>query len=52
MARRQLGDGREFHVVKVFWDAEELQARLGQLSWDVTVRPVGEEFLFGTATAS
>lgn len=46
-ARRRLTDGREFDIVKVFWDPAELQSRLRLLGWSVAVRRVGETFLFG-----
>jgi hypothetical protein len=35
-----LVDGREFDVVKVFWDPDDLAARLRELAWDVDVRRV------------
>jgi hypothetical protein len=47
VARRALGDGREFDVIKVFWNADELAARLRALDWDVTVRRVGAGLLSG-----
>jgi demethylmenaquinone methyltransferase/2-methoxy-6-polyprenyl-1,4-benzoquinol methylase len=47
-ARRVLGDGRQFQIVKVFWRPDTLQARLCAAGWDVAVRPVGETFLYGT----
>ena len=45
--RRTLADGRQFDVVKVFWNAERLAARLRDLDWDVTVRHVGAGLLYG-----
>ena len=51
MARRHLSDGRDVHIVKMFWNPEELEARLRALGWDAAVRAVGEEYLFGTARA-
>jgi demethylmenaquinone methyltransferase/2-methoxy-6-polyprenyl-1,4-benzoquinol methylase len=48
-ARRTLGDGRTFHVVKVFWDPDELEARLRLLGWTARVRRLGETFLYGVA---
>lgn len=47
VARRTLVDGRQFDVVKVFWNAERLAARLRDLDWDVTVRHVGAGLLYG-----
>jgi demethylmenaquinone methyltransferase/2-methoxy-6-polyprenyl-1,4-benzoquinol methylase len=48
-ARRTLGDGRTFHVVKVFWSPDELEARLRMLGWTAHVRRLGETFLYGVA---
>jgi SAM-dependent methyltransferase len=50
VARRTLADGRAFDVVKVFWRPSELQHRLEAIGWEISVRPVGEMFLFGTGT--
>lgn len=48
VGRRTLADGREFDIVKVFWNAAELEQRLRSSGWDVGVRPVGDSFLFGS----
>ncbi len=50
VATRTLRDGRRSDVVKLFWDPAELQSRLGSLGWRVTVRRVGETFLYGCGT--
>ena len=50
--RRSLDDGREFRVVKVFYTAGQLAARLGALGWTARVRDVHGRFLLGTATVS
>ena len=47
VARRTLSDGREFDVVKVFWNPEELATTLRPLGWDVTIRRVGSGFIYG-----
>jgi demethylmenaquinone methyltransferase/2-methoxy-6-polyprenyl-1,4-benzoquinol methylase len=47
--RRRLGDGREYTIVKVFYEPEELAERIGFLGWEAEVRPIGTSFLFGTA---
>jgi SAM-dependent methyltransferase len=47
VARRRLGDGREFDVVKVFWEPEDLAAKLGDLGWDISVYRVGGSYLYG-----
>jgi SAM-dependent methyltransferase len=48
VAERTLDDGRAFDIVKVFWRPDELEERLRASGWDITVRPVGEIFLWGT----
>jgi demethylmenaquinone methyltransferase/2-methoxy-6-polyprenyl-1,4-benzoquinol methylase len=50
VAVRKLADGREFEIVKVFWRPDDLERRLHALGWDITVRPVGDTFLFGHGT--
>lgn len=47
VARRRLNDGREFDVVKVFYDPGELEARLRGLGWDVAVGSTDTYFLYG-----
>lgn len=44
---RRLDDGREFEIVKVFHDRGDLQRRLENLGWRVTVKTTGEYFLYG-----
>jgi len=48
-ARRTLRDGRTYHVVKVFWHPDQLQARLEALGWTAHVRRLGNTFLYGVA---
>jgi demethylmenaquinone methyltransferase/2-methoxy-6-polyprenyl-1,4-benzoquinol methylase len=49
VARRTLGDGREFEIVKRFFEPEELQRELAELGWDLTVRTTaGGFFLLGS----
>lgn len=48
-ARRRLNDGREFEIVKVFYDPDRLTQRLSRLGWRAQVRTTGEHFLYGTA---
>ena len=48
-ARRTLGDGRTYHVVKVFWHPDQLEARLETLGWTAHVRRLGNTFLYGLA---
>jgi ubiquinone/menaquinone biosynthesis C-methylase UbiE len=46
-SRRQVSDGREFTIVKVFYEPGELAARLEALGWDVTVTVTGPSFIVG-----
>jgi demethylmenaquinone methyltransferase/2-methoxy-6-polyprenyl-1,4-benzoquinol methylase len=48
---RRLDDGREFRIVKRFYEPETLAAELDGLGWDAEVAATGEFFLYGTATA-
>lgn len=45
---RRLADGREFRIVKVFWAAEALAARLAALGFDAEVRRTRRYFIHGT----
>jgi len=44
---RRLNDGREFRIVKIFYDPPTLQGRLAHLGWDVAVRPTANFFIYG-----
>jgi SAM-dependent methyltransferase len=44
LARRSLRDGRQYRVVKVFWDRDELKSRLRDLGWGVEIHPAGPFF--------
>jgi demethylmenaquinone methyltransferase/2-methoxy-6-polyprenyl-1,4-benzoquinol methylase len=46
-ARRTLSDGRQFDIVKIFWDPAALEQRVRELHWDVTIRRVEETFMYG-----
>lgn len=46
-APRKLNDGRQFRVVKTFYDPAHLAERLARLGWDVTVERTAEYFLYG-----
>jgi demethylmenaquinone methyltransferase/2-methoxy-6-polyprenyl-1,4-benzoquinol methylase len=48
--RRRLNDGREFDIVKVFYEPADLARRLRDLGWDGTVDSSGRFFLFGSMT--
>jgi SAM-dependent methyltransferase len=47
VVRRSVLDGREFRVVKVFWNPTELTERLAELGWDMDIHPVGPFFWAG-----
>ena len=41
IVRRSLRDRRSYRVVKIFWDPEELEERLRERAWDITVDGTG-----------
>lgn len=45
--RRRLNDGREYQIVKIFYECEQLEKRLGQIGWGVKVNETPNYFLFG-----
>lgn len=51
-ALRRLKDGREFRIVKVFYPPAELESRLNDRGWSVTVRATANFFLYGSGTLS
>jgi len=44
---RVLNDGRQFRVVKVFYEPAHLESRLAALGWAGGVRATGEYFVYG-----
>ena len=44
---RRLNDGREFEIVKVFYDPAELEARLAGMGWRISVRTTEKHLLYG-----
>jgi demethylmenaquinone methyltransferase/2-methoxy-6-polyprenyl-1,4-benzoquinol methylase len=49
-ARRTVSDGREFEIVKRFYEPLELEAELAALGWDASVRTTANGiFLVGSA---
>ncbi len=48
--RRSLNDGREFDIVKVFYDPADLEHRLFKRGWNGSVRTTGTFFLYGLMT--
>jgi SAM-dependent methyltransferase len=47
VVHRRLNDGREFDVVKIFYEPAALQQRLAGLGWRGWVRSTGRFFLYG-----
>ena len=47
---RRLDDGREFQIVKRFYDPDALERRLATLGWQASVAATGEFFIHGTAS--
>jgi len=50
--RRRLSDGREFTIVKVCHEPEDLTRRLAARGWTAQVGTTGDEFVYGTAVLS
>jgi len=44
---RKLNDGREFRIVKRFWEPQALAARLGDLGWRATIVQTPSYFIHG-----
>ena len=47
---RRLNDGREFRIVKVFHQPEELAQKLAALGWEFNVQSTPSYFLYGSGT--
>jgi demethylmenaquinone methyltransferase/2-methoxy-6-polyprenyl-1,4-benzoquinol methylase len=53
LARRRLNDGREFEIVKRYYEPVELEAQLSDLGWTATVATTGNGlFLVGSASVT
>ncbi len=50
LATRRLNDGREFRIVKIYYDPEELQSRLATYGLQMEVRTTERFFIYGTGT--
>jgi SAM-dependent methyltransferase len=46
---RKLNDGREFRIIKVFYQPADLASRLRDLGWQADVRATPTYFLYGSA---
>ena len=49
---RRLNDGREYQIVKMFYEREQLEKRLESMGWKVKVGETPHYFLFGCGNAS
>jgi SAM-dependent methyltransferase len=47
---RRLNDGREFRIVKVFYEPEPLTARLREIGWSAAVEGTASYFIHGSVT--
>jgi 2-polyprenyl-3-methyl-5-hydroxy-6-metoxy-1,4-benzoquinol methylase len=47
---RRLADGREYHIVKHWFQGDALQRQLAQLGWQADIRATSEFFIYGHAT--
>ena len=45
---RRLNDGREFRIVKLFWEPRALAARLGALGWSAAIAQTPSYFIHGS----
>lgn len=52
ISHRRLNDGREFDVVKVFYQPSQLVVRLAALGWESKVGATPNYFIFGNASRS
>lgn len=50
LAQRKLNDGREFRIIKVFYEPAVLEKRLAALGWQGAARSTGKFFLYGCVT--
>jgi demethylmenaquinone methyltransferase/2-methoxy-6-polyprenyl-1,4-benzoquinol methylase len=49
---RRLNDGREFRIVKVFWEPQALAARLAAIGWSAELTQTPSYFVYGHAQPS
>ena len=48
VVRRELNDGRQFDIMKMYYDPAELEQRLIALGWQGWVRSTSNFFLYGS----
>jgi 2-polyprenyl-3-methyl-5-hydroxy-6-metoxy-1,4-benzoquinol methylase len=47
VAQRKLDDGRQFRIIKIFYEPRELQSRLETAGWTGDIRTTGAYFIYG-----
>ncbi|HEY1309207.1 MAG TPA: class I SAM-dependent methyltransferase [Vicinamibacterales bacterium] len=52
VVQRRLNDGREYSIVKVFYEPADLERRLVSLGWRGWVRSSGQFFLYGSLSTA
>jgi ubiquinone/menaquinone biosynthesis C-methylase UbiE len=50
LEQRRLDDGREFEIVKRYYEPSTLGERLAELGWHAELHTTGEFFIYGVAT--
>jgi 2-polyprenyl-3-methyl-5-hydroxy-6-metoxy-1,4-benzoquinol methylase len=48
LAERRLNDGREYRIVKIFYEPASLERQLSSLGWHGWIRSSGQFFLYGS----
>jgi 2-polyprenyl-3-methyl-5-hydroxy-6-metoxy-1,4-benzoquinol methylase len=48
LVKRRLNDGREYKIVKIFYEPASLQRQLSSLGWNGWIRSSGQFFLYGS----
>jgi ubiquinone/menaquinone biosynthesis C-methylase UbiE len=49
---RRLNDGKEFQIIKVFYDPDDLRANLHRMGWSSTLKTAGGYFFYGAVERS
>ena len=49
VATRKLNDGREYRIVKLFWEPRLLAGRLTELGWSAAIAQTSSYFIYGEA---
>ena len=47
---RRLNDGREYRIVKIFYDAATLTERLRTIGWEADLESTATYFVYGSAS--